>query len=124
MPVDDLDTFFNTHEFVFAQRKSYPDMVDKVSCALQRKGDAASQQSLVGYSLTLYVTEYSTLLNYWRGVSGCNATGIYNASHVFNINFGTFTENITLVVGGANRSLAPSRLQLLLTLSTIACLTF
>ena len=113
--MEDLDAFFDSHAFVFAQRKSFADMVDKVSCMLERQGSEANQAFLVGYSLTLYVNEYSTLLNYWRGVTGCNATGIYNTSHVINANFGTFVENITLVVGSANSSRAPSRLLWVLT---------
>ena len=82
-PIDGLDrpggllpyTDFDNYQFRFARRDGLSD-IEVVSCDLLRTPE---QQDLIlqGYDLKLWVVDYYEGVDYWRGVSKCEAEFIF-----------------------------------------------
>ena len=82
-PIDGLDrpggllpfTDFDNYQFRFARRDGLSD-IEVVTCDLLRTPEQANL-ILQGYELDLWVVDYYEGVNYWRGVSRCEARFIF-----------------------------------------------
>jgi hypothetical protein len=95
-----LENYFSYY-FHFAQKRYLGD-TGVVSCPLPRTGcpirtATCNKTYLVGYTLTLHVIEYNAEMQYWNGVSSCEATA-HEVSYEPDGNIGfEFKEEIILI---------------------------